>query len=341
MEIRKIQFTGKASYIITLPKQWIKDSKVKKGDQVKIIRTGKILQVQPYNSNVQEEKKIAVFEIDSEDKPETVIRKLISCYFLGFKTIQIKPKSRMKPNQRTAVKNAVRHRLMGAEIVSESIEGMTIQIMLNQVELSVDGALKRMVHLIKSMLSDAILALREENYELAEEVISTDDEVDRFGFHIIRQLEIIIQNENIRQEIGLHDIRDCLGYRLIVKSVERTGDHIITLAEDLLEFKKKIKNDVIDLLEVMAKVVISKLDDSCLALYKGDYTLAEKTISGASEILKFDKKLGDYTRKTQDDETVYRIRRMSESIKRISEYANDISEIVLNMNVQKILKQPR
>ncbi len=42
---------------------------------------------------------------------------------------------------------------------------------------------------LKSMSSDAILAVKENNLELAQEVINTDDEVDRFGFYIIRQLK--------------------------------------------------------------------------------------------------------------------------------------------------------
>jgi len=39
-ETRKIQFTGKSSYIISLPKQWIVDLGLKQGDQIKIIRKG-------------------------------------------------------------------------------------------------------------------------------------------------------------------------------------------------------------------------------------------------------------------------------------------------------------
>ena len=32
---------------------------------------------------------------------------------------------------------------------------------------------------------------------------------------------------------------------------------------------------------------------------------------------------------------IYRVRRLTENIKRISEYASDIAEIVLNMNIEK------
>ena len=37
-ETRKIQFTGKSTYIISLPKQWITDLGLKQGDQVSVGR---------------------------------------------------------------------------------------------------------------------------------------------------------------------------------------------------------------------------------------------------------------------------------------------------------------
>lgn len=101
--------------------------------------------------------------------------------------------------------------LMGSEIISDSSSGITVQVLVNLLELSVDGAFKRMIHLAKSMSSDALLAVKENNDELAQEVINTDDEVDRFGFYIIRQLKIAIQNEHMLKEMGFRNPRNCLG----------------------------------------------------------------------------------------------------------------------------------
>ncbi|MEM3403795.1 MAG: hypothetical protein QXJ17_04610 [Nitrososphaeria archaeon] len=53
---------------------------------------------------------------------------------------------------------------------------------------------------------------------LADGVIKTDDEVDRFNLYVVRQLKMTIQRERILQEIRLTSARDCLGYRLIVKA---------------------------------------------------------------------------------------------------------------------------
>lgn len=340
-ETRKIQFTGKSSYIVSLPKQWIMDLGLKQGDQIRMIRKdSSTLELYPPKFETRSQKKEdATIEID-EEETAAIVRKLISLYFLGYKTINIKPKTgRLNPNQRNAVKEAVKRMLMGSEIISDSTGGITVQVLVNLLELSIDGAFKRMIHLAKSMSKDAILAMRENNLELAQEVINTDDEVDRFGFYIIRQLKIAIQNEHMLKEMGFRNARDCLGYRLVVKNIERTGDHAAFVAKDILEFKKPVKKEIVEKIEEMNEFALSVLDDSCLALFKEDYVQAEKTIEKTNEITKYEKKVRDASKSLKDDEEIYRIRRMTENIRRISEYASDIAEIVLNMNIEKSLKK--
>jgi phosphate uptake regulator len=341
-ETRKIQFTGKSSYIVSLPKPWIMELGLKQGDQIRMVRKGaSTLELYPQKFETRFQKiEDATIEIDVEEKTPTIVRKLISLYFLGYKTINVKPKfGRLNPSQRTAVKEAVRRMLMGSEIISDSTGGITIQVLVNLLELSVDGAFKRMLDLTKSMSNDAILAVKENNLELAQEVINTDDEVDRFGFYIIRQLKIAIQNEHMLKEMGFRNARICLGYRLVVKNIERAGDHATFIAKDLLEFKKPVKKEILDKIQDMNKFCLSVLDDSCLALFKEDYVHAEQIIEKTFEITKYEKKIRDASKSLKDDEEIYRIRRITESIKRISEYASDIAEIVLNMNIEKALKK--
>jgi uncharacterized protein with PhoU and TrkA domain len=57
------------------------------------------------------------------------------------------------------------------------------------------------------------------------------------------------------------------------------------------------------------------------------------------EISKYEKKVRDASKSLKEDEEIYRVRRLAENIRRISEYASDIAEIVLNMNIEKTLKK--
>ena len=47
-ELRKLQFTGKSSFIVSLPNEWIRDHGLKQGDQVAGGRNGSsILEIKP------------------------------------------------------------------------------------------------------------------------------------------------------------------------------------------------------------------------------------------------------------------------------------------------------
>lgn len=341
-EMRKIQFTGKSSYIVSLPKEWIMDLGLKQGDQVTIVRQGtSTLQITPSKRHTKViETDDATFEINPDDESAVIVRKLVSLYFLGFKTINVKPKSgRLKPSQRFAVKDAVKRVLMGTEIIADSTDGITIQVLINLFELSIDGAFKRMLLIAKSMQNDALLALEEANFDLATEVINSDDEVDRFSFYIIRQLKIAIQNEHMLKDMGFENARSCLGYRVIVKNIERVGDHAVGIAKDLLEFKKPVRKSVMVEIREMSNFSLSVLDEACLSLFKKDFIEAEFAIQKSAEIIKYEKKVLESIKSLKDDEEVYRVRRMVENIRRISEYASDIAEIVMNMTIEKTLRK--
>ncbi|MRN69293.1 MAG: AbrB/MazE/SpoVT family DNA-binding domain-containing protein, partial [Nitrosopumilales archaeon] len=162
-ETRKIQFTGGSSYIVSLPKKWIQDLKLKQGDLVVIARQGhSILQIAPISKRISKEQREATIEVTKDNSPYFLARKLISLYFLGFNIINISQKDggRLSSEQREVMKDVVRRVLMGTEIIADSATSITLQVLINLLELSVDAAFKRMLLIAKSMHRDAILSLR-------------------------------------------------------------------------------------------------------------------------------------------------------------------------------------
>ena len=340
-QTRKIQFTGRSSYIVSLPKEWIMDQGIKQGDQVTVTRQGSsVLEIRPINFRRPTTQDAATLVITSKDDKHTITRKLIALYFLRYKTINVKPKNgRVDPNQRIAIRNTVKKILMGAEITADSTNEITIQVLINLVELSIDGAFKRMLHLSKSMQNDALLALKENNKELAQEVLNSDDDVDRFSFYIIRQLTIAIENSHMLEEMGFANARDCMGYRIAVKNIERLADHAVSLSQDILDFENPIPEKIINKIKDMSDFSLNVVDDTCLALFKNDYTGAEKAIGESHNISKYEKRVIDLLKTIKNEETIFRVRRIVENIRRISEYASDIGEVVLNMNVEKLIQR--
>ncbi|MGH9879771.1 MAG: phosphate signaling complex PhoU family protein [Nitrososphaerales archaeon] len=246
---------------------------------------------------------------------------------------------RLVAEQREVIKSIVRRVLMGTEIIADSASGITLQVLINLHDLSVDAAFKRMLLIAKSMYRDALIALQENNLELAAEVIKSDDEVDRFSFYIVRQLKIAIRNEHLLREIGLDEPRNCLGYRLIAKSVERVADHASIISRDIIEMHRPLNKDVVDKISNMCSFALEVLDDACLSMFKRDYEAADRAIEKSRRIDDMEKAILRSVTKPKDVNDLYRIKLITENIRRVAEYASDIAEIVLNMTVQQTLRR--
>jgi phosphate uptake regulator len=342
-EIRKIQYTGGASYIVSLPKKWVQDLGLKQGDDVSILRQGNShLQLTPASNRPTKEQKDATIEIAKDNNnPYFLARKLISLYFLGFNIINVIPKDsgRLNGEQREVMKDVVKRVLMGTEIIADSAGGITLQVLINLLELSVDAAFKRMLLITQSMHRDAVLSLRENNLELAKEIIKSDDDVDRFSFYIVRQLNIAIKNEHLLKEIGLEDSRNCLGYRLITKATERVADHATIIAKDIIEMRKPLNEHAVENIANMSNFALEVMDEACLSMFKRDYNSADRAIEKARKIDELEKAIIHSSDKYKDINEMYRIKLITENIRRVAEYASDIAEIVLNMTVEKTLRK--
>ena len=186
------------------------------------------------------------------------------------------------------------------------------------------------------MEKDAITALKESDNQHAKEVLVTDNEVDRFNLYIVRQLKTAILNPRIIKEIGLQNARDCLGYRLVTKSVERTADHAASIAENVLQLRKKIDPEALEKLEKMSETAVKMFETAIESLFRQDYSLAESIVERTKDVIAMEKG-AVATAQTMDVDEAPHVRLIIESIRRIAEYASDIAEIVLNLTVESIL----
>lgn len=338
-ETRKLQITGGATYIISLPKKWVTRNQLQKGSAL-ILREERdgSLSLTPSGIARQEKKEEAIIKVSKIDKADAIIRKAVSAYLVGYNLIHVKAQSQeqLTSQQRNALKDFARRYLVGTEIVTDTPSELTLQILLSYPELTVESALRRMSVITSSMHRDAVTALREADHQLARAVIETDTEVDRFNLYIIRQLKLAIANPRIIKEIGLTSARDCLGYRLITKSVERTADHAVSIAENVLQLKKRVDDETLRKIENMSTLAVSAFENAIEALFKNDFNLAEKIIERTKEIAELEKDAVLLSQKLGIEE-IASLRLLIESVRRTAEYTSDIAEIVLNLNIESVL----
>lgn len=342
-DARKIQFTGKSTYVVSLPKKWVNFWGLKAGSQIIMKQKGNSLILIPKGAEkAQPHREVAVIEISNTDNADAIARKIIALYLQGYKIIDIKTsEERIETLLRSTIKDLSRRKMVGTEIISETEREIKLQVLVSYPELSIENAIRRMCLIATFMHEKAIQALGSRDGKLAAEVINLDDEVDRFSLYVVRQLMAAVQNEHVLHGIGLSSPQDCLGYRVIVKFVERIADHATTIAKSILETDIKItENEYLQILK-MSNVARELLENAIKALFSKDCRLAEEVISSGRAIAMMEAEAIKEAQSKRKISEIASMKMILESIRRCGEYASDIAEVVINLNIEHELVEKK
>jgi phosphate uptake regulator len=172
---------------------------------------------------------------------------------------------------------------------------------------------------------------------LAEDVIKMDDEVDRFSVYMMRSLNLAAQDGRILLEVGLKKPSDCLGYRTVIKCIERIADHGVLIAKRIKFLEPPIKGSLLKNIVQLSEKSLDAFNNSILSLTKKDYLLAEKIAEQISDIINEEKNLMDSLQESARNAIVVKF--VLEDIRRIAEYSRDIAEVVMDENISSVITE--
>jgi phosphate uptake regulator len=334
-----VQLSGGSTYVVSLPKNWVEEMKIKAGDSITFLKnTNNSLTLFPGFRYDDEEKKQAVITTTQKDSEESLRRKVIATYLGGYKSIIIKSKGmRIQPEHARVIRNLVRTSMVGTEIVESSSESMMIQILTRLPELSFETALKRMQLMATNMHHEAIEALAENDKTHGEEIANMDAEVDRFSLYILRNLSIAVQNADVLFDMGLKEPADCLGYRTVISRIERIADHAVLIAKRVKFLEDPIDSNVMKKLATLSENSLKVFDDSITALLKKDYLLAETVAEKIQNVIESEKVFMSSIKDSAKNSII--IKFVLEDIRRTAEYSSDIVEVAIDENIHNVISK--
>lgn len=337
IQTRKIQLSGGSTYIISLPKDWVDELKIKVGENVTIIKnSNQSLTLFPREQD--KEQGIAVINSNQKDSGDSVKRKIIAAYLAGYKTIQIKTKGMKIPSEHSrSVRELVHSSMIGTEIVESSSDAITVQILTRLPELSFETALKRMYLMATNMIKESIEALEEADITHADGIVNMDDEVDRFGLYMRRNLVLAVENQSILQDMGLKRPSDCLEYRTIVGKIERIGDHASLIAKRIKFIEEKIDPKIITKIKKLSEKSLEVFEESIAAVQNHDFQKGENVAEKVSKVIEDEKEIMVEIKDGEKNSTV--IKFILEDLRRIAEYSGDIAEVAIDENIQSIVSK--
>ncbi|MGI0056690.1 MAG: PhoU domain-containing protein, partial [Nitrosarchaeum sp.] len=321
-QTRRVQLSGGSTYIVSLPKDWIEELKIKVGENITIVKnSNQSMTLFPREQDNDKKKTTAIIYSNQKDSGDSVRRKIIAAYLAGYKTIKIKTKGMKIPSEHSrSVRELVRSSMIGTEIVESSSDAITIQILTRLPELSFETALKRMHLMATNMVKESIEALEEVDISHANEVVNMDDEVDRFGLYMRRNIVLAVENENILQDMGLKRPSDCLEYRTIVSKIERIADHASLIAKRIKFIEENIDPKIINEIKRLSEKSLEVFEESITAVQNHDFQKGENVADKVSKIIEEEEKIMSKIKENEKNSTT--IRFVLEDLRRIAEYSS-------------------
>jgi len=275
VEVRKLQLIGGSSYMVSLPKNWVRSNRLKQGDELLLIVEDDIVKIVP--KKISEDYKIVRAEItDLPRYDEKFLERFIYALFIqGLDEVVIEDKG-LTPRIIAKISSIV-HSIIGMEVIDAS-NGRVVLRTLTTSEFDIDGVLNRMAQIIEGVFDGIIDCLTLGDMEGLKDVRNLEDDTDRLYLLAIRLENRIMRD--ISSPSRWNELRHILGLRLVAKFLEEIADDLYDFSEKVPEISEDCKGNIIMFLEDLN----SAFSKVMKAYSSGDIGLAEDSISQANEI---------------------------------------------------------
>jgi len=217
-------------------------------------------------------------------------------------------------------------------ILESTSSKITLQTLMDESLASVVSGIERMHIITNSMSKDILTAMREWNLDLAQSVITLEDDVDQFMFFLLRLLRNSVKNPSLAVKLGL-SMSDCFDYQLIINRIEYVADHLTEIAEEIIRIKEKsseIPDQVYSSLIQYAEKAFGHYDLAVESFFSGVLDNANEIIDqkDSSEPLNIERHISNMV--GQDVDLILNLYSINENIAKISKFNADIAELTID-----------
>ncbi|HEW94070.1 hypothetical protein DRN84_03130 [Candidatus Geothermarchaeota archaeon] len=340
LEVRKVQKLGYSTIVVSLPRNWVKEKNLKKGDSVIVrVEDDGSLRIIPYN--LGEEKKITekyVVDVSKITSKGLVERVLIGNYLLGHDTITFRTDEKRLPSWVVDEITRGISRLAGIEIVDQKLNEITIQCFIDPTKFKLSGLVRRMYTLIFSMLEGIRIYLTEGDKTVFSQVHGMEIEADRLYWLIVRQLLLAQRSWRVAKEIGIEHPYHIVGNRAIIKSLEEIADRVYDIAVELENMdieKLKISQELLERVDNLLDITDKLVGDSMQAYIELNIVRANDVINEI-ELFKEELRQEDIwmVGNIKDKDLLGSLRLVLSYIFRIVDSVEAIAEVTINRSLE-------
>lgn len=218
MEYRKIIEFGKSSFVVSLPKDWLSEKNLGKGDVVYVSKQGNNLVFYPAKSETKREPREVTIDV-SDFTCDEIKLILISHYIRNFNKITLTSKN-MKAKAKDI--RAIIHDMMALEVIEEDSSKIVTKDFIHTEDIVPIELIKKMDRITREMIIDSKRSFEEEQYQNLSE---RDTDVNRLSYLLFRSLRSFEQNPQHFRRLGMTN-SDFLAQWTAGVKIERVADDV-------------------------------------------------------------------------------------------------------------------
>lgn len=337
LEQRRLQKLGYSTLMVSLPRDWVTQMKLKRGDMVNITSDDQGRLVIHPSLEILKTKSRCV--INAEKVDENLLgRLIIGTYIAGHETIEIRTRREELTPQQLDIIRKTTNELIGVGVVGQEVNKIIMQSFLDPSKFPINGLISRLNLIVDSMRDLAVKSLIEEKMEYAKQVVDMDVEADKVYFLATRQLLQAVEDKGLAEKVGLGNPRNILGDRLVTKALEEVGDYAQVIAKsamkiiDMRYFNAEMNADIAQLNDMARRIGALALR----SLFRREVQSANAAIIEYGKLAEAEDKIDAQLDKrlVSTMAVATRLKSITGSIRQIGRYYTIAAESMINRSVE-------
>ncbi len=217
METRKLISFGSSSYVISLPKTWVSQNRLEKGDSLYVEEKSNELIITSGDSEKQKEVKEK--QIDCSGKPiEKIKCELFAAYLNNYNIIEL----RQLDEERIMKVKEMLQGLAGLEILEQTSDKIIAKDLINIKEVSIKALMRRIDIIIRSMMDDAMTSDQKNN---VKSLYDRDEDINRLHYLVRRIITAALEDQKISRLFETEPKDILLDWEVALR-LEKIGDNL-------------------------------------------------------------------------------------------------------------------
>jgi len=244
VETRKIQRTGHSTFTVSLPKDWVMNGGLSKGERMMLTLkpdSSIVLNVPGKVRNPRE------FTIVGVEDPDSLFRKVLGLYLAGFHTIKFRFDEDEGPRLKADLRRILSS-ITGLEVMEETGTELEVKDLFDSSKYTPAKAMERLHTQSRAMVQPALDAVRGHG-EALEDMEDRARNVQWLNWLVTRQYNLVLYDVSYTDILGITPV-DGANHVIVCKALERIADHSMRICRSVKGLEGGVVNEsVVTLLD--------------------------------------------------------------------------------------------